>query len=441
MSAGPDLTNGQAATAGQYRVSNRFGGASNVGPFLVPASLTPGGEVNVYVVGPVAPGAPSGAVTLPSVTLPSPAPSSQSIFTLQIGAPQGFPLAPAMVGVDKTYAWSADATQRATMATASKVFRAQLEALETASSPPLLPGASDLIVNRLASAVPLRFDEILTYYYAFDPTAQSVDLTPGMSLRVDWAGYQYCDGPGGPGYGLNGFAATGSSHLEVARRPDLTLAFDSFSALFAPGIGLQPPAGCPLIAGGPVDLQLSGNGRRHLRLVWPTSFSSAGSLDNSGTSSQVSCILLGAASVADLEAATAAVVTGQSACGTQSPGAPPVVSIAFTGRVTLVPEIWVRMCGSPQRAPLGTTVRNLVQRFADPVAIQMQPGNLSPTNLKLSLMRWVQMNAKPNGPMVPTFDVRPIDLSTAASATGPLGDGFDTPLIKGDIFAINLGAT
>jgi len=99
------------------------------------------------------------------------------------------------------------------------------------------------------------------------------------------------------------------------------------------------------------------------------------------------------------------------------------------------------MCGSPQRAPLGTTVRNLVQRFADPVAIQMQPGNLSPTNLKLSLMRWVQMNAKPNGPMVPTFDVRPIDLSTAASATGPLGDGFDTPLIKGDIFAINLGAT
>jgi hypothetical protein len=426
-------------TAGQYGVTSSFGGATGVGPFLVPTGLTSGSAVSVYVVGPVVPGTQAGAVTLPSVTLPAPMPPTQSIFTLAIVAAMGnSPLPAVQVGVDKTAVWSADSTQRATMATAFKVFRAQLEALEGGSSPPLLPGASDLIVNRLASALPLRFDEILTYYYAFDAATQTIDLLPGMSLRVDWAGYQYCDGPGGPGAGLNGFGATGTSHLEIVRRPDGTLAFDGFSAQFTQGVALQPPAGCPLLAGGPLDLQLAGNGRRHLRLVWPTSFSGAGSVDNGGTTGQLSCILLGASSFADIEAATAAAVGGQSACGTQSSGAAPIVSIAFTGRVTLVPEIWVWALGVAQRVPLGTTVRNFAQRFADPISMQMQGGGGSPTNLQLSVQRWAQMNAPPMNPSTPGFTIGPIDLSKAASAVGPLGDGFDTPLIKGDYFSIQL---
>ena len=301
----------------------------------------------------------------------------------------------------------------------------------------LLPGASDLIVNRLASAIPLRFDEILTYYYAFDPVTQSIDLLPGMSLRVDWAGYQYCDGPGGPGAGLNGFGTTGTSRLEITRRPDLTLAFDAFSAQFTQGVALQPPAGCPLLAGGPVDLQLLGNGRRHLRLVWPASFSGAGSVDNAGTINQLSCVLLGASTFADLEAATAATVAGQSACGTQGSGSDPIVSIAFTGRVTLVPEIWIWALGTPQRVPIGTTVRNIAQRFADPIAMQMQLGtNIS--NLQLAVQRWTQINAPPINPNTPSFNIGAIDLSKGASAVGPLGDGFDTPLIKGDSLSIYL---
>ena len=426
-------------SAGQYGVTSSFGGNTGVGPFLVPTGLTSGSAVSVYVVGPVAKGTPTGPVTLPSVTLPAPAPSTQSIFTLSVvAAMASSPLPAVQVGVDKTAVWSADPTQRATMAMAFKVFRAQLEALEAVSSPPLQPGASDLIVNRLASALPLRFDEVLAYYYAFDAAAQTIDLLPGMSLRVDWAGYQYCDGPGGPGAGLNGFAATGTSHLEIARRPDLTLAFDAFSAQFTQGVSLQPPAACPLLAGGPVDLQLLGNGRRHLRLVWPTSFSGAGSVDNSGTENQLSCTLLGASSFADIEAATAAVVAGQSACGTQSSGADPIVSVAFTGRVTLVPEIWVWLMGTPQRVPIGATVRNLTQRFADPIPLQMQAGGASPTNLQLGIQRWAQVNAPPMNPTTPGFNIGPIDLSKASSAVGPLGDGFDTPLIKGDYLSIYL---
>jgi hypothetical protein len=424
-------------SAGQYGVTSTFGGGSGVGPFLVPSGLSSGAAVTVYVVGPVSPGAPTGAVTLPAVTLPAPAPTTQSTFTLSIVAAAGqSPLPAVQIGVDKTLAWSADSTQRATMATAFKVFRAQLEALEAVSSPPLLPGASDLIVNRLASALPLRFDEVLTYYYAFDPAAQTIDLLPGMSLRVDWAGYQYCDGPGGPGYGLNGFGTMGTSHLEILRRPDGTLAFDGFSAQFSQGVSLQPPAACPVLAGGPVDLQLLGNGRRHLRLVWPTNFSGAGSVDNSGTINQLSCILLGASSFADLEAATALAVAGQSACGSQSSGADPIVSIAFTGRVTLVPEIWIWMLGTPLRVPVGTTVRNVAQRYADPIAMQMQGGGGSPTNFQLAVQRWLQFNAPPMNPGTPMFSIGPIDLSKAASAAGPLGDGFDTPLIKGDSLSI-----
>jgi hypothetical protein len=424
-------------SAGQYGVTSTFGGSSGVGPFLVPSGLTPGAAITVFVVGPIVPGAQAGAVSLPNVTLPAPAPTTQSTFSLSVVAGQGYPWSAAQIGVDKAVAWSADPTQRAAMAMAFKVFRAQLEALETASSPVLLRGASDVIVNRLASALPLRFDEVLAYYYAFDPAAQTIDLLPGMSLRVDWAGYQYCDGPGGPGYGLNGFGATGTSHLEIVRRPDQTLAFDGFSAQFSQGVSLQPPAGCPLLAGGPVDLQVLGNGRPHLRLVWPASFSGAGSVDNSGTSNQLSCTLLGASTFADIEAATAATLAGESACGTQSGGAP-IVSISFTGRVTVVPEIWIWLGGVPQRVPVGTTVRNMAQRFGDPIPLQMQAGGGSPTNLKLTVQRWTQANAQPIGPSSPGFDLGVIDLSKGSAAIGPLGDGFDTPLVKGDNFWINV---
>ncbi|PTR14388.1 hypothetical protein C8R31_10660 [Nitrosospira sp. Nsp2] len=426
---------------GQYSVTNSFGGGGAVGPFLVPSGASAGNTVTIYVVGPVAPNVRSGNVTLPSVMLPSPAPTTQSTFTLSIFSPQGnSPLPAVQVNVDKGAAWSSDSTQRAAMAMAFKVFRAQLEALESVSSPPLLPGASNLIVNRLASAMPLRFDEILSYYYAFDPVAQSIDLLPGMSLRVDWAGYQYCNGPGGAGAGLNGFGTTGSSNLEILLRPDGTLAFDGFSAQFTQGISLQPPTECPLLAGGPVDLQLLGNGRRHLRLVWPTSFSGAGSVDNSGSSNQLSCILLGASSFADIEAATAAVVAGQSACGSQSSGADPIVSIVFVGRVTLVPQVRVWVMGTQQLVPIGTTVRNLVQRFADPIPMQMQQGSAT-SNLQLAVQRWGQPNMQPIDRSTPRFNIGAIDLSQAASAVGPLGDGFDTPLIKGDYLTIYLPGT
>ncbi len=425
-------------STGQYGVTSVFGGSSGVGPFLVPGGLNSGSTVNVYVVGPVVPGTPTGSISLPNVTLPAPAPTTQSTFSLGVVAANGYPVSAVQVGVDATLAWSADPGQRATMATAFKVFRAQLEALEAAKSPALLPGASELIANRLAAALPLRFDEILTYYYGFDAVGQTIDLVPGMSLRIDWAGYQYCDGPGGTGFGLNGFTATGTSHLEIVRRPDGTLAFDGFSAQFAQGVSLQPPAGCPLLAGGPIDLQLLGNGRRHLRLLWPASFSGAGSVDNAGTTNQLSCTLLGASTFADIEAATAATLAGQSACGTQSSGDDPIVSSSFTGRVTLVPELWIWVGGMPQRVPVGTTVRNVAQRFADPIPLQMQAGGGSPTNFKLTVQRWTQANAQPITASIPGFDLSLIDLSKGSAAVGPLGDGFDTPLVKGDNFWTNV---
>ncbi|MEP9358777.1 hypothetical protein [Sphingomonas sp. KR3-1] len=424
--------------AGQYGVTSSFGGQTAVGPYLVPSALTAGSAVSIFVVGPVAPNAPAGSVTLPSVTLPTPAPTTQSVFALSIMNAAGqSPLPAVKVDVAQAPVWSADDTQRGDMLLAFKVFRAQLEALEAAGTPVLLPGASDLIVNRLAAALPLRFDEILRYYYCFDPGMQSIDLLPGMSLRIDWAGYQYCDGPGGGGAGLNGFTTTGASHFEIVRRPDRTLAFDGYSAQFSPGITLQPPAACPLSAGGPVDLQLQGNARRHLRLVWPNNFAGAGSVDNNGSSNQLSCVLLGADTFADIEAATAAIAGGQPACGLQAQGNNPIVSIAFTSRVTMVPEIWVWMMGAPQRVPLGISVRNLVQRFADPIAYQMQAG-VPTSNLQLGIQRWAQQNAPPINSTMPTFNIGQIDLSKGATATGPLGDGFDTPLIKGDYLTIFL---
>jgi len=69
------------------------------------------------------------------------------------------------------------------------------------------------MLARVASGIPLRIDEILFYHYGLNPTQQNpqqyIDLQPGMTLRAEWGGYQYCDAPGGPGNALNGYVGYG----------------------------------------------------------------------------------------------------------------------------------------------------------------------------------------------------------------------------------------
>ncbi|HET9638389.1 MAG TPA: hypothetical protein VFP12_04205 [Allosphingosinicella sp.] len=417
-----------------YSVTSNFGGGAGAGPYLVPGGATSGQQLDIYVVGPIAAGAGAGQVTLPSVTLPAPLPSTQTVFSAQVASPGGGNSLSVLQITAQPIVWSALPADRASLLAAFRVLQAQLEALESASSSPIVKGSTELIVNRVAAALPLRYDEILPFFYDFDPAGQTIDIAAGMALQVAWAGYQYCDGPGGPNEGYNGFATTGLTVLDVVRRPDLTLAFDSFSGLFLPGIQLQPPApsATPVLAGGPVDLQLGGNARRHFKLLWPATFPASNSTEAPGTIS-LSCQLIGADTYADLAASLAQIQAGQNGCITQADGKP-VVVIEFTGRVTIVPHIRTWANGMPQTVAVGTTVRNAVQRFAAPAPYQLANTGIGPTPFSLGLSRWMQRNEPPAppGPHDETYMLAAVDFTGADQAVGPCGDGFDLPLLQGD---------
>jgi len=421
-----------------YSITSDFGGLTGVGPFLVPDDASPGEAVDIYVAGPVVPGTPAGPVSLPAVTFPAPQPSTQAVFTAQVAAPGGGnTLSVLHVTAQPDLVWNAAEADRTSLLAAFLVFQAQLEALETIASSPITKGSAELIANRVAAQLPLRFDEILSYFYGFDPVGQTIDVVPGMALQVAWAGYQYCDGPGGPQEGYNGFVTTGLTVLDVVRRPDLTIAFDSCSGLFVPGVQLQPlnppaPANSPVIAGGPVDLQLGGNARRHIKLLWPATFPASDSSETPGTIS-LSCQLVCADTLTDLAAALALVQAGQNGVITQADGKLTVV-IEFTGRVTIVPYIRTYCDLVPQMVALGTTVRNAVQRVAEPAPAELAGRGIGPAPFSFSMNRWVQRNEPPAppGPHDETYMLAAIDFTNADLAAGPCGDGFDMALLKGD---------
>lgn len=422
--------------------------AGTDGPFLVPP-VTVGTPVYtnpllIYVIAVCAPGTTAATKGITS--------TDNSLFQLSfIASSYSSTTFLALVSV-ATQVYSDKPSDRADLLDAFKKFRKQVEALEVPVASitggvlqitgGLLPGAASTVLNRVALSMPLRLNEVLSYFYNFDPLKQYVDLAPGMGLRVEWADYQYCDPPGGPGYGYNSFANTGSSLLRVAQKPDLTLTLDAFGGLFAPGYNTSPAATCPILAAGPMDLNLSGNSRRHVRIIFPTTITGSGSIDNSGTQQQLSSWIVGADTFADLEAATTDIQNGGTGCGKQSGTNQPIVSINFTSRVMLIPEISVRFNGTPVSVPLGTTIRNLIAQFADPAAAQYLNSNAIYSDIGLVLKRWLQNTGYPSTAATvkyyqANFLFLPPNTSQPPVYAGVAGDQYDTPLLKGDAVSIS----
>jgi hypothetical protein len=340
--------------------------------------------------------------------------------------------------------YSTDSDKRATMLDAFNLFSHQLEILEISlgaeDTGGLIAGSTPIILNRVALSMPLMLDELLPYCYGFSAKSQYVNLSSGMSLFLEYASYQYCGPPEGPGYSLNSFVSTGGSKLSISQNADLTLSFNSFLGALSPGYSLSPASSCPVLAAGLMDLQLAGNARPFWRLVVPYLFSGSGSVDNSGSTNQYSVNLVGATTYKDLDAATQALLSGQSACGTESQGSQPVVSISFNSRVIAAPEIPILVNGQQIYIPLGTTLRAVAQRFADPGPMQFQSVNGYTDGINITLKRWHQTTVDAYAQPTSTYSQKGFTFisSGQAPALGPNGDVFDMPLFKGD--AITLGS-
>jgi len=403
-------------------------GAGAVGPYLIPPSSVAQAASKplvIWVSQVCAPGTTASTQGI-STTQPQPVQPDFSLsFQPTQGAGQGI-FAVVTVQPGNLYTDS-----RAALQASWVLFRQQVESLELQATPALIAGGARLLLARVAAALPLRYDEILFYVYGLDPARQCLDLQPGMQLRIENGGYQYCDGPGGPGYGLNAYVSQGVNRFTLSQQPTGLLAFDPFTARFAPGYTLNPAPTCPMPAAGLLDLQVSANARRHLRLVYPSVFAAAGSIDNVGTSNQTSSILLGADTFTDLEAATNAIVGGDSGCGTAAPGNNPVVSIQFTGRTVAVPEITVLLRNVVTFLPVGTTLRGVIQQIADPAPSQFLDTSGQVSQLGAFLWRWFQATDPNTAQNTNVYGQNGFSFPQAG-LVGPYGDQWDLPLLKGD---------
>jgi hypothetical protein len=352
----------------------------------------------------------------------------QDPFTLST-TPEGsaFPLVltvPQDAGID---VWNVNQNGiRANLQAAYQAFLAKVEA-DTAG---LLPGALNVLRQAIAQGLPLTFAETLYYTYGLDPSAGAVDLMAGTRLRVDYEEYQSVPpGSGQPQPLLSGYTGAGTSVYDVGSQPPaagvVPLGMSAFfSALPVPTVAASSGGG-----GGILDLIASDFQMPYLRLLFPPTIVSADSGGRVGVSGNI--VFLAAMSYTQLQAATAMYNATQGFTG--------VTGISYTyfrGRAALFPEVPVRVDGSVVHVPVGTTVRQVVERVA------ALPYGVSQALTGFAMRR-------PIGAVVEQQDAYAAGYALGRSNQvhfGPQGlstyrytsglDAFDLPVLGGDVFVL-----
>lgn len=227
----------------------------------------------------------------------------------------------------------------------------------------LVPGATRLILRRVAEVMVAPLTETLFYLCGFNTgvgSAQAcpyVDLVPGMRVVVHPEINQFV----GVGSAMNRPITTGAFTMDVCgvtgagggRR----IAFDAFlGAISAPMIANKPvgPGRPQFVIGGLLDLQAAGVTRRHWRLFYPIKLPAADTQGDVQLGNSVTFV--GADTWADLDAATVAYQSGNPAQGVTAP----LVYAVLRGRPTVVPQVPVAVNDALEYVSVGTTVRDIV---------------------------------------------------------------------------------
>jgi hypothetical protein len=398
----------------------------------------------VYLLPPsfkYAAGFPDGPITIPllyarqSDALP-PGIAPNPDFALAFTSTAKAPFTQANVSVQITIApaniWACAAKTRQTLMQNFTAFLVAVEALETAGT--LVPGAARIVGSQIADTMPAPLAETLFWRYSLSPglypgTIPYVDIRPGMRLRVDGAISQFVD-PGAP---QNGYVAgsrltfpVGSTGSGAAGSPRV-LSFDALlGGINSPHIaarkrGSAQHTATPVataVAAGAADLEPAGGTRPYWRLIYPPAIPSP--FDAGDTSITDNVVLLGAPTIAALEAAT------QKYPALDPGGATPNLYLAFLGRALPVPEIPVfTTFGSsgPRQlewVSVGTTLANLIERF---FALPLDPGS----NVFGGLKRPI------SGPPPSTVSCGLTVKDPGGTTLTALPPGiFDLPLIAGD---------
>jgi len=335
----------------------------------------------------------------------------------------------AQVLIQPTNVWQVNPTARQTLANSFAMFCTWLDCLESQGC--LARGGALVISQRVAQAMPLSISETLAYFYGFNSQSGYIDIQPGMRLRVEFESYDFVSNINP---NLNSFVGNGASYYYVCSQLSSAgvpvLAFDAFMGANRPPAVFRTSAG----AGGIIDLQAKGNQRRYYRLFYPTNMGSSTVTPSISTTQNPT--LIGANTLADLAAATKQYLqNGTCPAGTTT------LCTFFNGRAAVIPEVLVNIGGiqsgvqnfngQPIYVPIGTTLRNLVERMAT------LPGNTG--NILIQRLFTATQPGGGNDPapiqQQPQYQQAEF-IPTKVQGMPFTLDVFDLPIAKGDIFSL-----
>ncbi|ESA32104.1 secreted protein containing duf1592 [Leptolyngbya sp. Heron Island J] len=255
------------------------------------------------------------------------------------------------------------------------------------------PSGFELVKQRLGERLPIAINQALQYVYGYD--GQMVDLIGGMRLRVEYQNYQFVHPVDRTAE--NGFISSGTAYYTLHFEAGVTqefLGFDPFLSAVPTALESSSQG-----TGGLVDLLRPGNRKPFYRLMYPDEFvTSQGRIG-----AERVALLIGANDFNTLEQATNFY---------RNPGTariqPPtnIALVYFRGRATVVPEIAIFVQEQPDFVPVGTTLRQVAERYGQ-TALRARPQRLVHEGV----------NNRP--------DYRFINLDNNATA-------LDLPLLQGD---------
>lgn len=370
---------------------------------------------------------------------------SSGTFTLSFNQdiPGQDPVAQVDMDAAAIYGSDRDALRTAFLEFRQALFVAQT----TAEQACLLPGSNELVLQRLAEAMPLPMDELLRYRYGLETgDANQIELTPGMRLRIQDSAYLNQTDSVGTYGAETAFHASGTTVLYV-RSDALGAATDvpniGLNKLYQ-GMAFQVTQVSPgtqglwafpniRYASTAIDLSVAAELAPYLAVSYPPANLAWPALNASQTGPQGNAVVVRAASPDALQDWLVQLAPGDStshkACDTGGSGTNNCV--VWIGRGAPVPEIRVVLDEQVLWVPVGTTVRDLLQQTVD----WSTPGT-GPTSNQVTglLTRQISLAGSSASTGTDTISVVfPGVSSLTANASDALAaTSFDLPLVRGD---------
>lgn len=292
------------------------------------------------------------------------------------------------------------------------------------------PGAAGAFRRILGNVLPANFAESLYFNYGYfrsaAPFKSVVDVLPGMRLRIESQVSQLVPATSSSGSSnpfANAYVVSGQSYIDVVEIRTARTPLTGFDAFLASNVTPQVDVSGDGAAAGLIDVAGRSLQRRWFRLVYPSQFSAGDSAGSTGGARNP--ILLGADTLSALKQATDQAVAGQAVTVAGA------VSLFFRGRTFIVPEIMIFLNSAPVWVSLGTTVRQLFDRFG-------YIPHLSGFHPRVPLQRYAPgaSLASRSGNSAHPNPYSPVTFESPTLAS-PVTDAYDLPLLGGDAYSIN----